>query len=274
MNALVGILVKEGRIALHDPVPIREWRGERDLRGRITVEQLLHVTSGLEFKEDYTNPLADVTSMLLAVPDTAAYALAKRLEAEPGARWSYSSGTTNILAYAMRQLMGETEYLEFPRRTLFDRLGMASAVLETYSAGTFVASSFMYATARDWARFGLLHLQDGIWQGQRILPEGWVKYLTTPVPAEPNQNYGGLWWLNRGKDIPREKRSREGIAPMDSLPSDLYYAAGAMGQRVVVIPSYDLVIVRLGYSLNTAFEARFEQVVAGILGAFKKTSSE
>jgi CubicO group peptidase (beta-lactamase class C family) len=241
MNALVGILVKEKRIALQDPVPIREWRGAGDPRGRITVGQLLHMTSGLEFKEDYTNPLADVTYMLLAVPDTAAYALTKPLEAGPGVRWRYSSGTTNILAYAMRHLMGETEYLEFPRRALFDRIGMATAVLETDAAGTFVGSSFMYATARDWARFGVLYLREGVWAGERILPQGWVAYSRTPVPSAPEAQYGAHFWLR----VPQAYRCGSSER---SLPGDAFHAIGHEGQFLTIIPSHDLVLVRLGFT--------------------------
>ena len=185
INALVGVLVKQGKVSLSDPVPIPEWQRASDPRRRITLEQLLRMTSGLQFDEDYGNPLADVTYMLLGVPDAAAFAAAKLLEAEPGSRWSYSSGTTNIIAYAIRKIVGESDYLEFPRRAFFDRISMTSAVMEVDASGTFVGSSFMYATARDWARFGLLYLRDGVWSGERILPEGWVAYTRTPAPNAP-----------------------------------------------------------------------------------------
>ena len=144
----------------------------------------------MQFDEDYRNPLADVTYMLLGVPGAGAYAAAKPLEAEPGTRWSYSSGTTNIIAYAIRQIIGDPDYLEFPRRALFDRLNMTSAVMEADASGTFVGSSFMYATARDWARFGLLYLRDGVWLGERILPEGWVAFARTPAAADLDRRYG------------------------------------------------------------------------------------
>ncbi len=240
VNGLVGILVKEGKISLRDTVPIAAWQGTGDPRRNITWDQLMRMSSGLQFDEDYDNPLADVTYMLLGVPDAAAYAAAKPLEAEPGVRWSYSSGTTNVIAYAIRQVVGDSNYLEFPRRALLGELGMTSAVIETDAAGTFVGSSFMYATARDWARFGLLYLYDGVWLGKRILPEGWVAYTRTPVPSAPEQQYGAHFWLH----IPMEYRC--GSEDRRPLPADVFHAIGHEGQFVTIIPSRELVLVRLG----------------------------
>jgi CubicO group peptidase (beta-lactamase class C family) len=236
VNALVGILVEQGKMSPGDPVPIREWSGAGDPRGKITVDHLLRMTSGLQFREDYGDPLADVIYMLLGVPDAAAYAASKPLEAEPGTRWKYSSGNTNILAYAIRQVVGEAGYAEFPRRALFDRIGMTSAVMETDASGTFVGSSFMYATARDWARLGLLYLQDGVWAGRRILPEGWVRYTRSPTPSASRQQFGAHVWLQGGR------YGRGG----HRLPADTFHAIGHEGQFVTVIPSRDVVIVRLG----------------------------
>lgn len=241
INALVGVLVKEGKISLGDAVPIPEWRRSGDPRRKITFDHLLRMTSGLQFNENQSNPLADVTYMLLGVPDVGAYAAAKPFEAEPGARWSYSSGTTNIIAYAIRQIVGDSSYLEFPRRALFDRVGMTSAVMETDAAGTFVGSSFMYATARDWARLGLLYLYDGVWSGQRVLPEGWVAYTRSPAPNAPDQQYGAHVWLQ----IPKEYRCG---SESRSLPPDTFHAIGHEGQFVTIIPSRELVLVRLGFT--------------------------
>ena len=239
INALVGVLVKEGKVSLGDSVAIPQWRGSDDPRRKITLEHLLLMSSGLQFHEEYSNPLADVTYMLLGVPDAAAYAAAKPLEAQPGARWSYSSGTTNIIAYAIRRIVGDSNYWEFPRRALFDRLGMTSAVMETDAAGTFVGSSFMYATARDWARFGLLYLRDGVWSGRRILPEGWVAYTRTPAPNAPDEQYGAHFWLRI------LKAQRCGIDGQP-LPVGAFHAIGHEGQFITIIPSRDLVLVRLG----------------------------
>lgn len=202
ISALVDVLVQEGRISLDDPAPIPQWQGPGDPRRRITFDHLLRISSGLQFNEDQSDPLADGTYMLLGVPDAAAYAAAKPLVADPGERWRYSSGSTNILAYAIRRIVGESRYLDFPRRALFDRLRMASAVLETDAAGTFVGSSFMYASARDWARLGLLFLYDGVWSSQRILPEGWVASALSPAPNAPDRQYGAHVWLRIPPGIP------------------------------------------------------------------------
>ena len=239
VNALVGVLVREGKIALGDPLAIPEWHESGDPRGNITLGQLLRMSSGLQFREDYRNPLADVSQMLFSAPGAGAYAAARPLEAPPGTRWSYSSGTTNIIAYAMRRIVGEPGYLEFPRRALFDRLGMTSAVMETDASGTFVGSSFMYATARDWARLGLLYLRDGEWSGTRILPQGWVAYARTPAPAAAEGQYGAHFWL-------RISRGYRCAADARPFPADTFHAVGYEGQFITVVPSRDLVLVRLG----------------------------
>jgi CubicO group peptidase (beta-lactamase class C family) len=174
--------------------------------------------------------------MLLAVPDMASYAAGKRLLAEPGATWRYSSGTSLIISRVIRGLFAsDLEYLTFPRRALFDPIGMTGATLEADAAGTLVASSFMYATARDWARFGLLYLQDGQWNGRRILPEGWVEYSRTPAPADPSRRYGAHFWLH----LPA-------YSGAGALPADAYHAVGHEGQFVTIVPSRQLVVVRLG----------------------------
>jgi hypothetical protein len=196
------------------------------------------MSSGLHFDEGMTSASTDVMRMLFRVTNTAAYAARLPLEAKPGTRWKYSSGTTNILARAIRSaIRNDREYLAFPRRALFDAIGMHSAVIETDSSGTFVGSSFMYATARDWARFGMLYLQDGVWADRRVLPEGWVRYTTTPAPASSSGEYGAHFWL----DVPAEYRRTA-----DDLPLDAFHAVGHEAQFITVIPSRELVIVRLG----------------------------
>jgi len=241
-NALVGILVKEGRLSLEHPVPVPEWSGANDLRKTITLDQLLRMSSGLEFDERAGPFVSDVNLMLLRSPDASAYALAKQLRYVPGSRWQYSSGTTNIISRIIRDSFGgDTEsYHAFPRHTLFDKIGMASAVMEVDASGTFVASSFMYATARDWARFGLLYLQDGVWGGERILPEGWVDYTRRPSPRDPAGKYGAHFWTNGTPEMDKHAR------PFRELPADTYYASGYEGQNIVIVPSHDLVVVRLG----------------------------
>jgi CubicO group peptidase (beta-lactamase class C family) len=238
MNALVGILVGEGRLALDAPVELPEWQGHGDPRAAITLDHLLRMSSGLRFDEGMSSPRSDVMQMLFATGDAAGYAAGQPLEAAPGAVWRYSSGSTNIVARVIRHVLrDDAEYYTFPRRTLFDRLGMTGATLETDASGTYIGSSYMYATARDWARFGLLYLMDGVWNGGRILPDGWIRYTTTPAPADPRQRYGAHVWLH----VPEEY-----AGPACRLPADAFHAAGHEGQFVTIVPSRDTVIVRLG----------------------------
>lgn len=244
MGALIGIRVGQGALDLFAPAPVPEWRGASDPRAAITLDQLLRMSSGLEFGEATDDYGGDLATMLFDRGDTAAHAAAKPLAHPPDTHWHYSSGTSNIVSRILRESFegDQTAYLGFPRRALFGPIGMRSAVIEPDASGTFVASSFMFATARDWARFGLLFLQDGVWLGERILPEGWVAYSTTPTPAAPQGRYGAHWWLNAGEPDDPDDR------PWPDLPSDTYAARGFEGQEVVIIPSRELVLVRLGQS--------------------------
>lgn len=241
-SALVGILVGRQELSLHAPAPVPAWRNEGDPRSNITLDHLLRMTSGLQFSEEYEENLnSDCNAMLFRQRDMADYAASKPLEAPPGEKWSYSSGTANILAGIVRRTVGGTDekYHAFPHRALFHRIGMRSAVMEPDASGTFVGSSYMYATARDWARFGLLYLNDGLWDGERMLPEGWVDYSRTPTPeSPPHEKYGAQFWLNAG--------GKDRWLP--DLPADMYAASGHEGQYVLIIPSRELVVVRLGLS--------------------------
>ena len=240
-NALVGILVGEGALDIHKPAPVPEWQEPDDPRRAITLDQLLRMSSGLAFEERY-EPLYDAVDMLYGSPDFAAFAAGKPLEAEPDAQWSYSSGTANIVARIVRRAAQERHdrYYDFLRRELFDRIGMSSALIEADPSGTFVGSSYGIATPRDWARFGLLYLQDGVWQGERILPEGWVVYSTTPTARAPRGEYGALFWLNAG--APGNPQDR----PWPNAPRDAFAAQGYQEQKVIVIPSRKAVLVRFG----------------------------
>ena len=244
VNALVGVLVREGKLSLDATLDVPEWRAPGDGRAAITMRHLLQMTSGLAFAEDYRNPLGDALWMLFGTGDAAHFAASKALVAPPGQRWSYSSGTTNIVARVLRRAAGgnEADYLAFPRRALFEPLGLASAVIEPDAAGTFVGSSFMFASARDWVRLGQLYLQDGVWDGVRILPEGWVAFSRSPAPAAPGGVYGAHFWLR----LPRL------YAPSGEagLPEDAYHAVGHEGQILTIVPSRGLVVVRLGLSLG------------------------
>ena len=238
VNALLGILVQQGRLSLDDPVPIAEWRQPGDPRGAITLDHLLRMSSGLRFDEDVVAPFSDAIRMLLRERDMAAFALNQPLEAPPGTRWQYSSGTTVILSHVIRNAIGdEAAYHAFPRQSLFVLAGMTRTLIETDAAGTFVGSSLMFATAREWGRLGTVYLQDGVIDGKRIWPEGWVAYTTTPAPADAARSYGAHVWL----EVP------EGYnASRAALPEDAFHAAGHQGQFVTIVPSRNAVIVRLG----------------------------
>jgi CubicO group peptidase (beta-lactamase class C family) len=260
-SALVGILVGEGRLRLDSAALFPEWRDEGDPRRAITLGQLMWMSDGLAHDERYT-PTGGATRLLFGAGDIAATAAATPLRSEPGTTWYYASAASNLISQLVREAVGGplTDYLGFPNRVLFDRIGMRSAVMEPDATGLFVASSFMYATARDWARFGLLYLQDGVWNGERILPEGWVRYSVTPAPAAPLGEYGGQWWLNAGAVDDSTRR------PFPALPREFYRASGFEGQMVGVVPSADLVVVRLGLSRpDEAFDPG--ELVADLLAA-------
>ncbi|WP_175922609.1 serine hydrolase domain-containing protein [Burkholderia latens] len=263
--ALAGMLVAQHKLAPDASALLPEWRGHADPRAAITLDQLLRMTSGLAFNEDYDDPLSDVAVMLFTQPDTARFASAKPLAAAPGTQWAYSSGTSAIVARVMRVAMGGTEddYLAFPRRALFAPLGMRSAVFEPDAAGTLGSASFMYASARDWARFGQFLLQDGVWNGQRLLPDGWVRYLTRVTPLSTQEEFGAHLWVK----VPEPFNDRDAHA--SALPADAFHAVGHEGQFVSVVPSRELVVVRLGLSRpesawnHDAFLARVLDAVPG-----------
>lgn len=261
-STLIGIAAGEGHLDISQPAGLPEWSD--DARAQLTVDQLLRMSSGLDFSEVY-GAFGDATHMLFVAPSTVAYAARSPLAHEPDAVWSYSSGTSNLLQRILRRAVGEESYHAYPRTALFDRIGMRSAVIEPDAGGDFVGSSFMYATARDWARFGLLHVQDGTWEGERLLPEGWVTYATAPTEAAPRGEYGAQWWLNAGSpDDSQDRRWPE-------LPLDAYDASGFEGQNVLVVPSRDVVIVRLGLSPDREVW-NFGAFAAGVLRALPEAA--
>ncbi|MEM6989255.1 MAG: serine hydrolase [Myxococcota bacterium] len=243
-GAMVGILVGRGELDPAAPAPVPQWRN--DARKDVTLDQLLRMSSGLEFEEVY-GPLTDATHMLFEVDDAAAIALAKPLAKPPDSEFSYSSGTTNILSWIVRQRFATVgEYHRFPYESLFAPLGMSSATMETDASGTFVGSSFLYATARDWARFGELYLRDGMWRGQRILPEGWAAYSGAATPTAKRGEYAAQFWANAGaKDDPSDRK-------LPHVPTDAFWASGFQGQAVLIVPSRDAVLVRLGLTHDRA----------------------
>jgi CubicO group peptidase (beta-lactamase class C family) len=260
LNALIGILVGEGRLAIDQRELLPDWRPP-DPRAAISLEDLLRMRSGLRFSEAYGNPWSDVLHMLYNCHDAAAYAASLPLAAPPGTVWSYSSGTTNILSSIMRRVVGDAQYRDWPRRVLFEPLGMSSAVLEPDGSGTFVCSSYMLATARDWARVGQLFLDNGRCDGRQVLPDKWVRFSTTPTPQSPDGRYGAHWWLELNPEIGGETAAARTIAP------DAFFAIGHEGQTLSIIPSKRLVVVRLGASIcidawnQAAFIAGIQEAV-------------
>lgn len=233
-NALIGIAQYQNKLTVRDTSLFADW--EEDNRNKISIEHLLHMNSGLRWEEDYTR-VSDATQMLFLSQDILKDAINNKDEFKPIEHWEYSSGTSNILMGILKSKLGD-DYLAFPKRELFDKIGMSSAIIETDESGNFIGSSYGYATTRDWAKFGRLFLNDGVTpSGERILPEGWVDYSTTAVDKE-RCYYGAHWWLNKGK------------CNFKDCPDDLYFASGFQGQYVYIIPSEDLIIVRLGLTKN------------------------
>ena len=240
--ALVGVAVRRGLMTVADPILHPAWSAPDDPRRSITVEHCLHMSSGLAFDESYGLPPTDVTRLLFLADDPADFAARKALLHLPGRRFSYSTATTKLLCFALQRAVGPSarDGLSFPREALFEPLGMRSAVFECSSGGRLMGGSFVWASARDWARFGLLHLHDGVWAGRRILPEGWVDASTRPASSAPTGNYGYQCWLNRGRGSAGTDR------PYPALPPDTVFFQGHEGQQVALIPSAELLVLRLG----------------------------
>ena len=262
-NALIGVLVGEGKLSVNDPAPIDEW--QNDDRKNITLNHLLQASSGLSWSELYFFPGAHFHKMFIHSDDKAAYALNRKLEHPPGEYFEYSGGTTNILSRIIRETVGEERYHRFPYESLFARIGMHHALIEPDASGTFVASSYGYASARDWARLGLLYLNDGLWGGERILPEGWVEYSTTPAPAAKRKEYGAQIWLNAGaKENPE-------LGNFPGLPHEAIVFRGFEDNYVVIIPSKELVVVRLGVTHNDHFS--LADLITGIVDFLPDTDT-
>ena len=233
-HALAGLLVGDGLLDIHAPADVPEWRAPGDPRGAITLDQLLRMSSGLKFTEEYSpDQPSDVIAMLFGEgqADVAAFAAAFPPAHAPDAVMAYSSGTTNIISRALARTLGKhgTDFEAFMRERLFEPLGMTSPIPKFDEAGTFIGSSFCFCTARDFARFGLLYLRDGVWEDRRLLPEGWVDYARTRTLAvhDDAEPYGAQWWLGLGG------------------PGS-FSANGYDGQYTLLIPDLDVVMVRHG----------------------------
>lgn len=246
-NALVGLRVKDGKMNVDQPLAIAEW--QQDERQNITLNNLMQMNSGLDWNENYGN-LSDVTVMLHKEGDMGLYTQQKAYEHPADSVWKYSSGSTNLVCRELRKTFPDDQaYYAYPRQALFNRIGMSSAVFEVDASGTFVGSSYMYATMRDYARFALLYLNGGNWLGEQILPEGWVDY-TTEIANGSDGRYGASFWLNRSGEYP-------------DAPEDLFLCKGHDGQFICIIPSRELIMVRTGYSKKGEFD--LNALLKGIL---------
>lgn len=253
-GALTGILVKQGKLAVDSPAAVPEWKG--NTKQRITTKQLLQQTTGIAFREVYTGA-SEVTNMLFRKGDMAGYTAMLPLKDEPGSVFSYSSGNSNVLSRLIRQTVGEKQYPSFPYIELFYKTGMYSMFLEPDASGTFIGSSYVFATARDFARFGLLYYNNGRWNGEQLLPENWVASTVQPVAADRRKHYGYQFWLNGLKQQDAADRW------YPDVPADMFFADGFGGQDIYIIPSRKLVVVRLG--LRVIDENKFlKEVLAAV----------
>jgi len=247
-------LVMEGRMDLNLTAAFPEW--ENDKRSTITLQNLLQMNSGLDWYENYFT-ISDVTLMLMRSDHMLASVLDNPLAHDPGTYWNYSSGDINLMSGLVRRTIGnDEEYHQYAYSRLFHRIGMLNTVVETDASGLFVASSYCYGTTRDWARFGLLFLNNGIFEGDTVLTPEWVDFLKTEAPAS-NGKYAGTFWLQE----PSEENA------LTDVPGDLFFADGFQGQRVYIIPSKKLVVVRLGYSMsNFSMNDFLKEIIATLPG--------
>jgi CubicO group peptidase (beta-lactamase class C family) len=267
-NALIGILVRQGRLSVEGPAPVAAWSDPHDPRHAISIDNLLRMTSGLDIGQSlntgFTNAFDPTAHMVFDEADMAAFAERAPAGAAPGAKWTYTNGNTLLLSRIIRdQAGGDADgVLTFARRELFGPLGMEHVTLEFDGVGTPIGASHMWAPARDWARFGLLYLDDGVVEGVRILPEGWVDYSARPTRGSEAFGYGAGFWTNRGAGEAARKRVAAG------MPADSFMARGSQGQYLIIIPSARLVIARLGLSYTDMGDiAATERLVADTVAA-------
>jgi len=251
---LLGTLIRDGAYSLHQPAPVPAWQQENDPRGKIRISDILHMSSGLRFRAPHDpdfNPAdgyPDHRYVYTGTVNSFEWATRRPLQWAPNTVGRYRNSDPVTANYLIRLAVEKRggDYHSFPQRTLFDRLGMRDMVLETDPYGNFLLQGYEYGSARDWSRLGNLYLQDGIWRGTRVLPEGFVDFVSTLAPAwvaDGRPIYGGFFWINGTERFP--------------IPKDAYYMAGAGGQYTIIIPSHDLVVVRMGHykGSSTGFEA-------------------
>ncbi|WP_064967677.1 serine hydrolase domain-containing protein [Tenacibaculum ovolyticum] len=247
-STIIGILQCKGKMNVTSANLFDEWKN--DERKNITTHNLLQMNSGLEWLEDY-NTISDVTKMLFLEKDMTKTQIGKPLIGKANQTWNYSSGTTNLLSGIIRkQFNTHQEYLDFWYSALIDKIGMNSMVIETDMSGNFVGSSYGWATTRDWAKLGLLYLQNGEWNGEHLFDKDWVNYATTPTPTS-NNSYGAQIWLNAGGKHP-------------DAPKNMYSFNGYKGQNVFILPNQNLVIVRTGLTKNADMNTLLKGIITSI----------
>jgi CubicO group peptidase (beta-lactamase class C family) len=266
---LVGILIKDGALSLDEPAPVPAWQGDSDPRKAITLRMLFNMSSGLRFTAprdpDYSEDEGYPDHMFIytGAVDAFEFSYSKPLQFPPGTEGRYRNSDPLTLGYLVKKIVTERgeNYFTFPQRALFDKIGIRKQILEPDPYGNFLLTGYDYGTGRNWARLGLLYLRDGVFRGERILPEGFVKFVSTPAPAWKEPVYGGLFWINGNGEY--------------ALPRDAYFMAGAGGQRVFIVPSHDLVIVRMGHFRGDTPDMRRElnDALRGILEAVAPVGS-
>lgn len=249
-STMVGVLAKNGLLSLEDTALFPQWTDDRK---NISLKDLLQMQSGLEFAEEY-GQISDATRMLYKSDQVAEIPLNKPLIHSPGTHWNYSSGTTNLLSRLVKEKLGEEAYLRLPYDSIFNRIGMSSAVMETDESGLYVGSSYCYATPRDWAKFGMLYLNQGNWYGEQIIDSSWVDFVRTPA-SDSKGIYGGQFWLNVNHSQYKD------------APEEVYSCNGFQGQRVYIVPSHDLVVVRMGLEEPPVFD--MNKLIKEVLACFR-----
>ncbi|HKI88444.1 MAG TPA: serine hydrolase [Draconibacterium sp.] len=236
-GAWAGILADEGKLKLDTPAGFQEW--QNDDRKNITVKNIIQMSSGLDWYENYFT-ISDATVMLMQKENMLASVLDNKLAYPPGTHWNYSSGDANLLSGVIKnRISNDKNYHNFIYTKLLYPVGMLHTKVETDAKGLFVASSYSYGTTRDWARFGLLFLNNGVFAGDTIISKNWVDFLKTPADAS-NGNYAGTFWL-------KESNPEQALT---DVPNDVFFADGFLGQRIYIIPSKKLVAVRMGYGMS------------------------
>ncbi|MBA3557461.1 MAG: serine hydrolase [Gemmatimonadaceae bacterium] len=268
---LMGVLIKQGVYTLSQPAPIPEWKTPGDPRAKIRIADILHMSSGIRIRApqdpDYDPSLGypDHVYLYTGSVNSFKYAATRPQQWRPNTVGRYRNTDPVLINYLIRlgvEKRGE-EYLSFPQRALFDKIGIRTMVMETDPFGNFLTQGYEFASGRDWARLGNLYLQDGVWNGERILPAGYTKFVSTLAPAwkaDSRPIYGGFFWINGDGTLP--------------VPREAYYMAGAGGQTTLIIPSHDLVVVRLGhYKGSQAGSSGFDRALTLLMEAVPRRNN-